>query len=142
MLLLIFMLTVANISYAANNNFQFQISDYHTKRQGGQTIDVNVRYAIKDDVDYLKYPDYIKVREIVLTYLEPNQKFPVNTYWEILAANIGNDLLAQYPIFAGVSIQMIVYPNEKGAIPEPGFHGPIYTKGDVIPFSQVIIPKA
>jgi hypothetical protein len=34
-----------------------------------------------------------------------------------------------------------VYPNENGDIYEPGFHGPIYTVGDVIALNQVVSPN-
>lgn len=125
--------------YAAKNNFQFQISRYHTARQGGQTLDFYVRYAMKDDVDYSKYPDYRELRNIVLPYLEPSEKLPVNTFWEIIAEKIAVDLVSRYPL-AGISVQLLVHPNESGSISEPGFHGPIYTVGDVIPLSQVVIP--
>lgn len=139
-IIIIFITIMASgIAYAAKNNFQFQISGYHTERQSGQTLDVYVRYAMKDDVDYSKYPDYREPRKIVLSYLEPSEKLPINTYWEIIAAKIGEDLMSQYPM-AGISVQLLVYPSESGTIFEPGFHGPIYTKGDVIPFSQVVMP--
>ena len=125
----------------AKNNFQFQINSYHTQRQGGQTLDVYVRYAMKDNVPYSQYPDYRDLRKITLVYLEPSKELPVNTYWEIIAAKIGNDLKLRYPL-SGVSVQLLVSPNEHGNISEasfePGFHGPIYTKGDVIPLSQII----
>jgi hypothetical protein len=136
-------LTMAATSmiYAAKNNFQFQISNYHTERQGGQSLDLYVRYTIKDDVDYSQYPDYRELRNIALPYLEPSEKLPVNTFWEIIAAKIAEDLMPRYPI-VGISVQILVYPNEKGSISEPGFHGPIYTIGDVIPFSQVVIPNS
>lgn len=47
--------------------------------------------------------------------------------------------MSKYPL-AGISIQLITYTNENGNISEPGYHGPIYTVGDVIPFSQSIMP--
>ena len=134
-----FALTAASISYAAKNNFQFQINSYHTERQGGQTLDLYVRYTMKDDVDYSNYPDYRVLRNIALTYLKPSEKLPINTYWEVIAAKMAEDLKSRYPM-AGISVQILVYPNENGTISEPGFHGPIYTIGNVIPFSQVVIP--
>lgn len=128
-----------NISFAGKNNFQFQISKYHTERQEGQTLDLYVRYAMKDDVDYSKYPDYRELRKIAIKYLEPTTDIPKNTYWEVIAAKIAEDLMSKYPI-SGISTQILVYPNESGAIYEPGFHGPIYTVGDVIPLTQVVLP--
>lgn len=138
-IVIFFAMTAINTVYAAKNNFQFQISSYHTERQGGQTLDFYVRYAMKDDIDYSKYPDYRELRNIVLPYLEPSEKLPVNTFWEIIAAKVADDLMSRYPM-AGISVQMLVHPNENGSISEPGFHGPIYTVGDVIPLSQVVMP--
>jgi hypothetical protein len=129
----------ANISFAGKNNFQFQISEYHTQRQGGQILDLYIRYAMKEDVDYSKYPDYRELRKIAVKYLEPTDALPVNTYWEVIAAKLAKDLMSKYPI-SGISTQVLVYPNENGAIYEPGFHGPIYTEGDVVPLAQVVIP--
>lgn len=136
-----FLLTSANAVFASKMNFQFQISDYHTQRQAGQTLDVYVRYAIKNEADASTYPDYRELREVVIGYLEPTANLPVNVFWEIIAAQLAEDLMSRYS-FSGISVQLLVHPNEKGVIFEPGFHGPIYTVGDVIPLSQVVIPAA
>lgn len=133
------LLSTANFAFASKNNFQFQISSYKTQRQGGQTLDLYVRYAMKDNVDYSSYPDYRDLRSITLKYLEPTDALPVNIFWEIIAAKMAEELMSRYPL-SGISVQMLVYPNEQGSIFEPGFHGPIYTTGDVIPLSQVVIP--
>lgn len=135
------LLATTNVSFASKNNFQFQVSRYHTERQGGQTLDLYIRYAMKDQADYSSYPDYRELRTVAMKYLEPSNTLPVNTYWEIIAAKLGEDLMSKYP-FSGISIQLLVYPNEKGAIYEPGFHGPIYTAGDVLPLTQVVMPAA
>lgn len=138
-IIILLVMTATSMVYAAKNSFQFQINSYHTQRQGGQTIDFYVRYTIKDDVDYSKYPDYRELRNIVLPYLEPSEQLPVNIFWEVIAAKIGDDLKSRYPM-AGISVQLLVHPNESGSISEPGFHGPIYTVGDVVPLSQVVMP--
>ena len=135
------MLIAATTTYAAKNNFQFQISNYHTQRQGGQTLDLYVRYAIKDGTDYSKYPDYRQLRNMTLPYLEPSKELPVNTFWEKIVSKMAKQLKSHYSL-AGISVQLLVYPNKNGNISEPGFHGPIYTIGDVIPLSQVVIPTA
>jgi hypothetical protein len=128
-----------SISFAGKNNFQFQIIGYHTQRQGGQILDLYIRYAMKDDVDYSNYPDYRELREIAVKYLEPTNALPVNTFWEVIAAKLAEHLMSKYPI-SGISTQILVYPNESGVIYEPGFHGPIYTVGDVVPLAQVVVP--
>ena len=132
-------MVAGGVAFASKNNFQFQISHYHTQRQSGQTLDVNIRYAMKDGVDYSNYPDYRELRTIAMKYLEPSANLPINTFWEVIAEKLGEELMSRYP-FSGISVQMLVYPNEKGVISEPGFHGPIYTVGDVIPFTQILLP--
>lgn len=127
----------SSLAYASKNVFQFQINGYHTQRQSGQTLEIYVRYALKDSIEYSAFPDYLDLRKIVLTYLEPTKELPVNTYWEIIAAKIGDDLAAHFPL-SGVSVQILVHGNETGEIYEPGFHGPIYTIGDVTPLSQIV----
>lgn len=133
------LLSVTSLAFASKNNFQFQVDGYHTKRQGGQTLNVYVRYALKDNADYSSYPDYRELRTIAMRYLEPTDKLPENTFWEIIAAKLGEELMSRYP-FSGVSVQFLVHPNDGGAVYEPGFHGPIYTIGDVIPLTQVVMP--
>lgn len=123
--------------FASKNNFQFEMSGYHTQRQSGQTLDMYVRYAMKDNVSYSQYPDYRELRRIAASYLEPTPELPANVYWEIISEKIANDLMSRYPL-SGVSVQLLVYPNESKDSFEPGFHGPIYTTGDVIPFNQVV----
>ncbi len=123
--------------HASKNNFQFQINEYHTQRQSGQTLEVYIRYALKDTLNSDLYPDYKDLRKVALSYLEPTKEFPINTYWELIATAIGNELMKKFPL-SGVSVQLLVHANETGEIYEPGFHGPIYTIGDVIPLNQIV----
>lgn len=134
-------LATTSLAFASKNNFQFQINKYHTHRQSGQIIDLYVRYAMKDNVDYTQYPDYRELRKIAANYLEPTVNLPINTFWEIIAEKIGEDLMSRYPL-AGISVQLLVYPDENGVISEPGFHGPIYTVGDVISLNQIVSPNS
>ena len=141
LLVMAVLLTMTTLAFSAKNNFQFQINDYHTQRQAGQTLDVYVRYAMQDNVDYSQYPDYRELRNIVAGYLEPSDSLPVNTFWEIIAEKIAANLQSRYPL-SGISVQLLVYPNVNGGISEPGFHGPIYTIGDVLPLTQVVMPAS
>lgn len=117
-----------------HNYFQFQIQQYHTQRQNGQTLNVYVRYALKDGLERSQYPDYIPIRAALLSYLEPSEELPADAYWEVIAERIGNALYERFPI-KGVSIQLLVFPNEQAQPYEPGFHGPIYTKGKIEPLN-------
>lgn len=123
-----------NLSHKVHNDFQFQIQKYHTQRQTGQILNVYVRYALKKGLPTKDYPDYIPMRQVVLNYLEPTAELPANVFWEIVAQKIGDELYATFPI-EGVSVQLLVFPSEEGHMFEPGFHGPIYTKGKIKPLN-------
>lgn len=123
---------------ATHNYFQFQIQQYHTQRQTGQTLNVYVKYALKPGLDASQYPDYVPMRQVVLNYLEPTEELPANVFWEIIAQKIGDELYNKFPV-EGVSVQMMVFPSEPDHMYEPGFHGPIYTKGN-IPALEVAPP--
>jgi hypothetical protein len=108
------------------NYFQFSISHYHTKRQSGQIVNIYVRYVYKSKLP--KYPDYRILRTSVLKYMEPTKEFPINTFWEIIAQRIAQDLMHDFPLL-GVSVQLEVLDNPSSN--EPGDHGPTYTIGDI-----------
>lgn len=131
---LIYALSSNQIASAATqherNYFQFEIANYHTQRQSGQTLNLYVRYAYTEGLDPSKYIDYRKIRDKVMENLEPNEKFPTNTYWEIIATDMGRTLVKSYSIKA-ISIQIEILDNPAGG--EPGIHGPIFTIGDIAP---------
>lgn len=114
------------------NYFQFEIPKYETKRQGGQTLSVYVRFAYKKGLPEADYVDYRLMREEVLKFMEPTDEYPINVYWEILATAVGKSLMKHYPL-DGVSVQFLVFDNQSQGIYEPGDHGPIYTIGDIAP---------
>lgn len=128
-----------NLSVAAGthfnnekNYFQFVISKYHTSRQGGQTLNVYVRYAYKPNLPASDYPDYRELRKQVMNYLEPNDKFPAEVFWEVLATDMGHELMQNFPI-SGISVQIEVLDNLDPNAFEPGDHGPVFTMGDILP---------
>ena len=117
------------------NYFQFEISKYHTKRQSGQTVNIYVRYAYEKNLPANKYPDYRLMRTTILKYMEPSEKYPADVYWEILATEMGRELMKNFPL-EGVSIQMIVLDNPNSDIYEPGDHGPTFTVGKIAPLAH------
>ena len=123
-------ISAATTSPHEKNYFQFEVANYHSQRQSGQTLNLYIRYAYKEGLDASKYPDYRVLRNKAMEYLEPNEKFPTNTFWEILATDMGHELLKNYPL-AAISVQMEVLDNPAGD--EPGTHGPIFTEGDITP---------
>ncbi len=114
------------------NYFQFVISKYHTKRQSGQTVNIYVKYAYKMNLPTSEYPDYRVLRTKILRYMEPSDEFPADVFWEIIATNIGRELMKDFPL-DGVSIQLTVLDNQKPDSYEPGDHGPIFTMGKIDP---------
>jgi hypothetical protein len=114
------------------NYFQFVISKYHTTRQSGQTVNIYVRYAYKSELPTSEYPDYRILRSTILRYMEPSDAFPAEVFWEILATNMGRELMRDFPL-EGVSIQLAVLDNQNPGSYEPGDHGPIFTVGKIAP---------
>ena len=132
-ILFILMLLSSHVAAAhlqEKNYFQFEVANYHTQRQSGQTLNLYVRYAYKARLAASKYVDYRKMRTKAMNYLEPSEQFPKNTYWEILATEIGHQLLKSYPLEA-ISVQIEVLDNAAGG--EPGNHGSVFTAGDILP---------
>lgn len=114
------------------NYFQFVIPEYHTVRQFGQTVNIYVRYAYKKNLPTNEYPDYQLLRAKVLKYMEPSDEFPAEVFWEILATNMGKELIKDFPL-DGVSIQLTVLDNQNPGSYEPGDHGAIFTMGNIAP---------
>lgn len=114
------------------NYFQFVIPKYHTTRQSGQTVNIYVRYAYKKDLPTSEYPDYRILRTNILRYMEPSDELPAEIFWEILATNMGRELMKDFPL-DGVSIQLTVLDNQNPNSYEPGDHGPIFTIGKIAP---------
>jgi len=114
------------------NYFQFVIPKYHTTRQSGQIVNIYVKYAYKKDLPTNEYSDYRILRTTILRYMEPSDEFPAEIFWEIVATNMGRELMKHFPL-EGVSIQLIVLDNQNPASYEPGDHGPIFTVGKIEP---------
>ena len=114
------------------NYFQFVIPKFYTKRQSGQTVNIYVKYAYKQDLPTKEYPDYRILRTKVLKYMEPSKEFPAEIFWEIIATHMGRELMKDFPL-DGVSIQLTVLDNQDPNRYEPGDHGPIFTMGKITP---------
>lgn len=112
------------------NYFQFDVLNYHTTRQSGQTLNVYIRYRYKQASDHPVYFDYRPMRTLAISYLEPTVDYPKEVYWEDIAIAMGRELVKKFPIEA-ISIQLDVEDNPTHQ--EPGNHGPAYTYGDIEP---------
>lgn len=112
--------------------FKFAISKYATKRQGGRTANIYVKFSYKHALPPEKYVDYRLMRADVLKYMEPTKELPAELYWEIIAAKIGRVLKNKYPL-DGVSVQIEILDDKNPDNTEPGDHGPIVTLGDIEP---------
>ncbi len=120
--------------YHEKNYFQFAISKYHTSRQSGQTVDIYVRYAYKPGLPSDKYPDYRILRTAILKYMEPSDELPADVYWELIATQMGKELMHDFPL-DGISIQLHVLDKQDVNHAEPGDHGPIFTIGHIAPLA-------
>lgn len=117
------------------NYFQFMVPKHHTVRQSGQVLNIYIRYAYKKDLPITEYPDYRLLRSKALNYMESSTELPEDVFWEIIAQQIGKDLMRNFPL-AGISVQLEVLDNQNPDAYEPGDHGPIYTIGDISPLDR------
>jgi len=118
------------------NYFYFAIPNYQTQRQGGQSVNIYVKYAYKQGLPTASYVDYRLMRKEILEYMEPSAEYPSPTFWEIIAAQMGKRMMEDYPI-EGVSVQLEVLDNPNPQAYEPGNHGPIYTLGKIEPIANL-----
>ena len=58
--------------------------------------------------------------------MEPTETYPMNTFWEILATKMGDELMEKYPLDE-VCIHLKVMDNTDPNRFEPGDHRPTYT---------------
>ena len=116
------------------NDFYFAIPKYNTKRQGGQTVNIYVKFAYKKGLSTSEYVDYRIMRKEILQYMEPSIEFPAEIFWEIIATKMGKELIKKYPI-EGVSVQLEVLDNPNPDTYEPGDHGPVFTIGTIEPIN-------
>ena len=106
--------------------FEFQISNFVTPRQGGQVINVGIYYKYRTE----DYPNYLELREITISIL--NNFGDENTFWEIIAQEIGNTLFNKYcNQITGIKVKLSVLPHTTNNNFEPGLHGPTYTIGEI-----------
>lgn len=106
--------------------FEFKITNFITKRQGGQSIDVGIFYKYRSD----NYPNYLDLRDITIDIL--NNYGDENTFWELIAQEIGNTLFKKYIYqITGIQVNLNVTPHTTNNNYEPGLHGPTYTIGDL-----------
>ncbi|MCG8476137.1 MAG: hypothetical protein MI784_11770 [Cytophagales bacterium] len=117
-------------------DFIYQILNRKTQRQGGQQVSVFVKYRYDDELlESNTFPDYRKMRAISLHYLQPSADYPASAQWEVLSRAMARELMGKFPI-KGISVQWQVFPNEhpkKGSPYEPGFHGSVFTMGNIEP---------
>lgn len=124
----------ASAPTADRRDFMFQVVGYETQNQGGQTINLYFHYRYNDGIADADIPNYVDLRTEAFTYLDGIDT-STNPYWETLDKTLCTQLKADFPIEA-ISCQMQVLPDDREGLPyEPGFHGTIYTIGDIAPLA-------
>jgi hypothetical protein len=95
---------------AANpaEEFSFVIKDFRVNHQGGNTLNVFVRYRYKPNMLVSDYPDFRLVAKDIETFLTnyPND----SDYWEILNKKITLLVLNRYSSITSVTSQIEVLP--------------------------------
>jgi hypothetical protein len=117
-------------------DFMFQIDNYKTKNQGGQTVNMYFHYQYNSGIKTEDIPDYRDLRNDVIKYMD-NLDIAQEPYWETLTKIICEQLKDKYPIQA-ISCQFQVMGDNRAGLPnEPGVHSSITTIGDIEPLSVV-----
>ena len=88
--------------------FSFVIKDLKVDHQGGNTLNINVRYRYKANMHLSDYPDFRLVAKDLETFLT---NYPNDTdYWEIVNKKITLLVLDKYSAIASVTSQIDVSP--------------------------------
>ena len=119
---------------AVKRDFMFQVAGYQTANQGGQTMNIFVRYRYNAGIATEDIPNYIDLRTQVLNFLN-DVDASQNPYWETLNQQICTQLKEGFPLEA-ISCQLQVLSDDRPGLPyEPGFHTTIHTIGDIEPLA-------
>lgn len=119
---------------APERDFFFQVVDYQTANQGGQSLNMFFHYRYDAGIEVSAIPNYIDVRSDALDFMDAVDAAE-NPYWEVLAEQLCTQLSDAYPV-ESISCQLQVYPDDRTGFPyEPGYHGTTYTIGDIEPLA-------
>jgi hypothetical protein len=117
-----------------SRDFMFQVVGVWTSNQGGHRINLFFHYRYSDRIADNQIPDYTKVRQKALDYLN-TADVSRNPYWEIINKQLCTQLKNSYP-FQAISCQIQV-PGVENPSPhdEPGYRSSIETIGDIEPLA-------
>jgi len=98
-----------------SEEFSFQMRNIAVRHQGGNLLNISVRYRYKPGITVAEYPDFVGVYRDVESFLK---RYPnTSDYWEIVNKNATRRLLDKYPMLSRVSISMAVAPTAR--VPYP-----------------------
>lgn len=110
--------------------FLFQVDNYVTKNQGGQTVTMYFHYRYNDGIAEDQIPDYRKLRASAIQFMD-TLDIVENPYWETITKNMCQRLKDNFPIEA-ISCQIQVASDRRqGLANEPGVHSSITTIGEI-----------
>ena len=95
--------------------FSFSLQNLQVSQQGGNTLDLSVRYAYRAGIRNDEYPDYRLLARTCEEFLRdyPNKK----AFWEVLNKELTATLLERFPALNSITVEMQVEPTS--TIPQP-----------------------
>ena len=95
--------------------FSFGLKDLQVPQQGGNTLNVSVRYSYKTGIRNDEYPDFRLLARACEDFLRdyPDKK----AFWEVLNKDLTVAVMEQFPALASITVEIQVSPTS--AIPYP-----------------------
>ena len=95
--------------------FSFQLKDLQVPQQGGNTLNVSVRYSYKAGIRNDEYPDFRLLARACEDFLRdyPDKK----AFWEVLNKELTAAVMERFPALASITVEIQVSPTS--AIPYP-----------------------
>lgn len=100
---------------ALQEGFSFHLKDLQVPQQGGNTLNISVRYFYKPGIQNTEYPDFRQLARACEDFLRdyPDKK----AFWEVLNKELTAALLERFPALTSVTVEIGVVPTS--AIPYP-----------------------
>ncbi len=92
----------------ARESISFVIEKFPVQQQGPQVVDLAVHLDYAPGLSPKDYPDFEVIYHQLETWMTG---YPAkNDYWEVFNKRLCQDVLAHYPMLAGVTLELTVHP--------------------------------